>query len=202
MAKHLKSVLLSALPGLMVATATAARAGDLPDILHQRIVAATPNQVWQAFTTSAGAETFFARKAVIDPRIDGEYSILFFPDNEPGRRGAENMRILAIEPAEHRLVYSWNSPPVYAYTRNQRTVVEIELSPAGDNATLVKLRHFAFGDTEEWGQIRTYFDGAWNVVLNRLEYRFNKGPIDWDRVAEIDGLTFSGPRAAGEESER
>lgn len=193
MANPLKAILYCATTGLMATTATAAYADDPPDILHERVIPALPEQVWQAFTTSEGAATFFSRKAVIDPRVDGEYSILFFPDNPPGKRGAENMRILAIEPDQHRLVYTWNSPANYAHTRNQRAVVEVELSPAGDNATRVKLRHFAFGDTHEWQQIRDYFDGAWTVVLNRLEYRFENGPIDWDHVSEIEGLTYSGP---------
>lgn len=193
MANLPKSVLMSALGGLIFATASPVAAGEVPEILHERTIAASAAKVWQAFTTSAGAESFFARKARIDPRIDGEYSILFFPDNEPGLRGAENMRILAIEPDEYRLVYTWNSPAIYAHTRNQRAVVEIELSPEGEKATHLKLRHFAFGDTEEWAEIRRYFQGAWNVVLNRLEYSLAHGPIDWDRVAEIDGLQYSGP---------
>ena len=59
-------------------------------------------------------------------------------------------------------------------------------------ATRVQLRHFGWGTGEEWLATRDYFAGAWEVVLNRLEYRFARGPVDWDRIGEIDGLLYSG----------
>ena len=169
-------------------------AAERPEALEfERTVAAPAAHVWEAWTTAAGARTFFSRDAVVEPCVDGEYSILFFPANPPGRRGAEGMRILALEPEVRRFVFSWNAPPLYPAVRAQRTLVQVTLTVAGPAETHVHLRQFGWGEGPEWWAAREYFAGAWEVVLNRLEHRFEHGPVDWERIAEIDGLVYSGP---------
>ena len=158
-----------------------AAAAEPAPIEVNRLLDVPIEKAWASWTTMDGLERFFAREAIVEARVDGEYSVLFFPDNPPGSRGAENMRIVAIEPP-NRLMFTWNSPTFFAPTREQRAIVEIFLQPAGPGRTQLTLRHFAFGRGGQWAGIRKYFDGAWPVVLDRLAYSYANGPIDWDDV--------------------
>src|SRR5688500_15248923 len=66
--------------------------------------------VWAWWTTEAGIKSFLSAGARIDPRVDGEFDVLFSPDSPPGHRGAEGLRIIAFEPSR-RFVFTWNAPP-------------------------------------------------------------------------------------------
>ena len=79
-------------------------------IVGEVIVSAPVEEVWQAWATAEGAETFFAPRCHIEPRPGGAYEILFEPDAEPGSRGAEGMMVMALQPP-WMLAFTWNQPP-------------------------------------------------------------------------------------------
>jgi uncharacterized protein YndB with AHSA1/START domain len=165
---------------------------ELAPIYIHRCVDADIQSVWQSWTTADGVRAFFSRDAIVEPRIDGEYSVLFFPENPKGLRGAENMRVVAIEP-ENRLLVTWNNPPRFETIREQRALVEYRLSNK-ECGTLIRIKHFGWGQSEEWSQAREYFQGAWETILRRLEYSYEHGPLDWDNLPEH--LWYRGPGAA------
>ncbi len=147
------------------------------------VIAASLDAVWNAWTTESGIRTFFARGGNIELWPDGHYEIFFFPDNEPGMRGAEGTRILIVEPRK-RLVFTWDAPPKWPDIRSQRTVVEIRLHAEGQSKTRIKLHHAGWGDGEDWIAVYDYFDAAWSVILRRLQYSFEHGPVDWDNLSD------------------
>lgn len=153
-----------------------------------RVLNVPIEKAWSSWTTSDGIQGFFAREAIVDAKIDGLYSVHFFPENAAGSRGAENMRIVAIEPP-HRLMFTWNSPTFFGPVRDQRSIVEVFLEDTGSQQTRLTLRQFGWGRGGQWPHIRKYFDGGWRTVLDRLEYSYAHGPIDWDHVPE--GLLYS-----------
>ena len=55
-------------------------------------------EVWRVFTTSEGAEEFFAQKANIRLAIGGPYEIQFDPKNE--QSGTKGLKILSYAPEE------------------------------------------------------------------------------------------------------
>jgi hypothetical protein len=65
-----------------------------------------------------------------------------------------------------------------------RTVVDLAFARNDDGTTTVRLRHSVWGQGSDWDEVFAYFDGAWDVVLKRLAYRFDQGPVDWDNLAE------------------
>jgi uncharacterized protein YndB with AHSA1/START domain len=136
-------------------------------------------EVWQAWTTAAGITTFFASAGNVELRVDGPYEIFFNPEAEPGKRGGEGMRILAFQPPQ-MLSFTWNAPPHLPNVRQQRTHVVVRLKELTPNQTRVTLAHDGWGEGEEWDQAFAYFSRAWSeVVLPRLKYRFEVGPVDW-----------------------
>src|SRR5262249_3083885 len=84
---------------LLVVTTTA-RADADKDLRKEVVVAAPVADVWAAWTTNAGARTFFARGSNIELKRGGAYEILFFPDAPPGSRGAEGLHVLAFVPTD------------------------------------------------------------------------------------------------------
>ena len=141
---------------------------------------ASIDQAWEAWTTDKGAQTFFGPLCRIDPRPHGVYEIFFNLDAEPGRRGGEGMLVLAVQP-KTMLVFTWNAPPELPTVRGQMTSVIIRLRGVDAGYTLVSLRQDGWGEGGEWDAAFNYFIQAWKgVVLPRLKYRFDVGPIDWN----------------------
>ena len=149
------------------------------------LVDAGINEVWDAWTTEEGIKSFFAPGCHVDLRVDGLYEIFFAPDNPPGERGGDGMRLMVIEPGK-MLSFTWNAPLHLPDVRGQRTHVVLWFDDAGGGRTKVTLRHDGWGEGEEWDKAFEYFEKAWlEAVLPRLEYRFSVGPVDWDNPPRL-----------------
>lgn len=150
------------------------------------VVPAGVDAVWQAWTTSEGLTSFFAPEAVVEARVGGPFHIHMDPGAQPGLRGADDMRILAIQP-KRMLSFDWNAPPSLPQARQQRTFVIVRLQPVDATTTRVTLHHTGWGDGGEWDQAYQYFDRAWGHVLGGLKTRFEQGPRDWRPwLAQLD----------------
>jgi uncharacterized protein YndB with AHSA1/START domain len=142
------------------------------------VVAATLDQSWDAWTTREGITSFFAPDARIEPKPGGAFQIYFNPLGEPGMKGADNMRFMALQPKK-MLSFDWNAPPHLPAARGQFTFVVVRFDQTGPKETRVTLHHTGWGDGGEWDQAYTYFDRAWGSVLANMKKRFDSGPIDW-----------------------
>ena len=161
----------------LIAVAASAHA-DERAIDKQVVVAAPIEAVWQAWTTRDGIRSFFAPDAEIDARVGGAFHIHMDPLAEPGMKGADEMRYMALQ-RPTMLSFDWNAPPSLPQARAQRTFVVVRLAPVDANTTRVTLHHTGWGEGGEWDQTFAYFDRAWGYVLGNLKTRFEKGPQDW-----------------------
>ncbi len=135
-------------------------------------------EVWRAWTTSEGVVEFFAPEARIEARPDGAYTVIMDPYAPPGMKGADDMKVLAVDP-ERLLSFTWNAPPSLPEARRQRTVVILRFAKEG-GGTRLTLSHLGWGETGEWPKARAYFERAWPRVLANLQARFDSGkPQDW-----------------------
>ncbi len=160
-------------------------------IQKEAIINATIENVWDAWTTSKGAEAFFAPKANIKLGIGGPYELYFDPDAPEGSRGSEGMKILSFLPME-MLSFDWNAPPQYPTVRgDQHTWVVVQFNAIDSSKTRIRLSHVGWKEGDEWNKVFQYFKRAWDVVLARLEYRFSTGPTDWnDRYSPPKDRTY------------
>jgi len=142
------------------------------------VIAATPEQAWQAWTTREGITSFFAPDAKVEPRVGGAFEVYINPYAEPGMKGADDMRFLALQPPR-MLSFTWNAPPSLPEARQQRTFVVVRIHPVNERETRVTLHHTGWGDGGEWDKAYAYFDRAWGNVLGSLKKRFETGPVDW-----------------------
>ena len=142
------------------------------------VVEATLDQVWDSWTTREGIIGFFAPDAKIEPRVGGAFQIYIDPLAEPGMKGADEMRFMALQPKK-MISFDWNAPPSLPEARAQRTFVVVRFEPLGEKQTRVTLHHTGWGDGGEWDKAYAYFDRAWGSVLANLQKRWTQGPQDW-----------------------
>ena len=146
-------------------------------------VAATLDQAWDAWTTREGITSFFAPDAKIEPRVGGAFQIYFDPLAQPGLKGADDMRYMAVQPKK-MISFDWNAPPSLPEARQQRSFVVVRFEPLADKLTRVTLHHTGWGEGGEWDKTYTYFDRTWGFVLGNLKKRFDAGPQDWTQWLE------------------
>lgn len=142
------------------------------------IVDATLDQAWDSWTTREGIVSFFAPDAKIEPRVGGAFHIYIDPLAQPGSKGADDMRYMALQPKK-MLSFDWNAPPHLPAVRAQRSFVVVRFEPVGEKQTRVTLHHTGWGEGAEWDQAYAYFDKAWGGVLVNLQKRWKQGPQDW-----------------------
>jgi uncharacterized protein YndB with AHSA1/START domain len=143
----------------------------LSRVVHKEaLVAASPAQVWTAWTTSAGIMAFLGADARIDARVGGLFEIYFDPAAAVGERGSEGCRFLAVEPGRF-FTAEWNAPPQLPTIRPLHHLVTVALEPEGEG-TRVRLDALGFGAGAEWTKTQQYFDNAWGMVLGALFRHF------------------------------
>lgn len=148
-------------------------------IFAEIIVTADIKDVWDAWTTADGIKSFFAPDCKIELQPDGMYEIYFDLEAPEGERGGEGVRVMAIQHLK-MFSFTWNAPTSLPEVRGQRTHVVIRFLPVVEGIK-VSLYHDGWGTGGQWEQAFEYFQKAWTViVLPRLKYRFDHGPIDWD----------------------
>jgi uncharacterized protein YndB with AHSA1/START domain len=163
--------LLAPLCALLVASAAGAQA-LAPDIVVTKVINAPVADVWKAWTTAEGIESFFAPKAAkVEPWAGGAFELWFGVTLPEGSRGSEGCKVHSVKPME-QFVFEWNAPPTIPVIRPLRTLVYLDFKPLPDNRTELTLRNFGYGDGEDWAKTKAYFAQAWPAVMGNLEKRF------------------------------
>ncbi len=143
-----------------------------PDIVVTKVINAPVAEVWKAWTTAEGIESFFAPKAAkVEPWPGGAFELWFGVNLPEGTRGSEGCKVHSVKAME-QFVFEWNAPPTIPVIRPLRTLVYLDFRPLPDNRTELTLRNFGYGDGEEWAKAKAYFERAWPSVMGSLEKRF------------------------------
>ncbi|MBV9267200.1 MAG: SRPBCC domain-containing protein [Acidobacteriaceae bacterium] len=155
---------------------TKSPAGSARVVRVEGNINASVSEVWRVFTTSQGAEEFFAQKANIRLAIGGAYEIQFDPKDE--RSGTKGLKVLSYLP-EEMISFEWNAPPEFPEVRNGGTWVVVEMRPIDAHQTHVSITHLGWKHGPEWDKAYVHFQRGWSELMNRLQTRFIRGPIDW-----------------------
>ena len=131
--------------GLALAVSLGAAQAAERAIEKEVVVNATLDQAWEAWTTREGIRSFFAPDAVVEPRVGGAFHIHMDPGGAPGMKGADEMRVMALQPKK-MLSFDWNAPPHLPEARAQRTFVVVRFAALDDKTTRVTLHHTGWGD--------------------------------------------------------
>ncbi|NIM10881.1 MAG: SRPBCC domain-containing protein [Candidatus Aminicenantes bacterium] len=154
---------------------------ETPLAIRKAVVVPAPvDKVWEAWTTTEGVTTFFAPKASVELAVFGDFEMYFDPKQPKGQQGSEGCKILSFITGE-MFSFTWNAPLSMPTVRQARTWVVLHFYPHESNHTRITLTHVGWKMGEEWQKALQYFNKTWEVVLGRLQYRFQKGPIDWKK---------------------
>lgn len=145
----------------------AAAGADIRSLVKETVVNASAMEVWSAWTTKEGIESWWGPPgARIELRVGGPFELYFLADAPAGAQGSEGCRFLSYVPGE-MLSFTWNARPDHPL-RTAYTWVVITFTEVVEGTTAVRLVHTGFLDGPDWDGYMAYFDDAWGRVLRRL----------------------------------
>ncbi|MSU49671.1 MAG: SRPBCC domain-containing protein [Opitutus sp.] len=150
-------------------TATVARADERAIVKSVRIEAPVA-EVWTAWTTPAGLNSFLGIDSAIELRPGGKYEFYFGPPAAAPNRGGEGCTVLSYLP-QRMLSFTWNAPPSFPAIRalGATTFVVLEFTSVGERATELRLTHLGWREGDDWDGVYAYFNQAWSMVLGALQ---------------------------------
>lgn len=149
-------------------------------------VPAAASDVWTAMTTSEGWRSWAAPVAQVDFRLGGIIETSYNPDATPGTPGNIRNEIIAYVPQRMYAIRNVQAPPKTAFDvptfQSLHTVILIE--PLDAARTRVSTIQPGYRSGEPWDTVYKHFawGNAW--TLEQLKTRFEKGPVDWKKMAE------------------
>ena len=142
-------------------------------LVHEGVVAAPVSEVWAAFTTKKGQESWMVAHSEVDLRVGGLMRTHYDPKGALGDPGTIENTIISFDPERMLSIRVTKPPekfPFPAAVRNMWTVIYFE--PAGPRATRVRIVGLGFGGDEESKKMRAFFDRGNAYTLKKLQERF------------------------------
>lgn len=150
------------------------QASAAPDaIVHDAVVNAPVNQVWDAFTTKDGIESWMAATGDVDPRVGGKMRVTHRKGADLDGETAIHQTILSVDPQRmlsFRTVKSPEDFPFAATIGRTWTVIYFEAIDA--NRTRVTAKMLGYGSDPELQKMRAFFEVGNKATLDALIKRF------------------------------
>jgi uncharacterized protein YndB with AHSA1/START domain len=135
------------------------------------LVPARPADVWQAFATSAGLNTWLWRDCTVDLREGGGW-IVHYPGGKTG-----GGTIVSFRDGQQMVLHAM-APEQFPEVRSVGTTAVFEFAPAGDR-TRVTLTQTGWKVGKEWDDAYEYLAAGNAQLLDQLYLRFARGPVKW-----------------------
>lgn len=162
-----------------VAVSTITEGDGSSTLVHEAVVEALAADVWQAVSTAEGWRTW----AVPVAWLDGDLlETSYAPGASPGDSTTIQQRIAALVPGRLLVFRTVKAPDGFPNFDTFRGVTHIiELEPAGEGRTRVRLTSAGYPDSEAGRQLLGFFREGNRVTLEQMRRRFASGPVDWSR---------------------
>ena len=137
-------------------------------------VPARLDDVWSAFTTQAGLQTWLWKDVRVDLRAGGDWLVEYTPTATGGGT------IVSFVPREE-IVMRALAPEQFPAVRAARTTAAFRFTAAGPAATRVTLLQTGWQTGAEWDAAYDYLAKGNAQLLTQLRQRFVSGPVDWSK---------------------
>lgn len=139
------------------------------------IVPASQQEVWTAFTTKEGMESWIAPSARVDLSLGGVWEV--------GYQGAQpgGGTILSYLPFEMLSLHAM-APETFPTVRKEGTIAVFFFERLGEKQTRVRIAQIGWKNGEEWDKAFDYLSRGNAILLNMLLKRFTNGPTDWKKL--------------------
>lgn len=141
-------------------------------LIVEVVVPAPLDQVWDAFTTRDGLQTWLWREVRVDLRTGGDWIVQYTPTATGGGT------IESFTP-RRELVVRAMAPEQFPIVRATRTRAAFRFAPADAGSTRVTLVQTGWQAGAEWDAAYDYLANGNAQLLAQLHTRFTKGPIAW-----------------------
>ena len=152
---------------------------DAPKALKfEVVVPAKIEDVWTAFTTSGGLNTWLWKDCTVDLREGGGWTVHY-----PG--GATGGGTIVSFQDGRQIVIHAMAPEKFPEVRRAGTTATFDFEALNDGTggdkTRVTLVQTGWKQGKEWDDAYDYLAGGNAQLLGQLNYRFTKGPIPWEK---------------------
>jgi uncharacterized protein YndB with AHSA1/START domain len=144
------------------------------ELRFQVVIPAPVEQVWQAFTTGEGLNTWLWSDCVVDLREQGDWLVRYPGGNTGGGT------ILSFTP-QREIVLAAMAPEKFPTVRKERTTAAFRFETVDTMKTRVSLIQWGWKQGEEWDNAYEYLANGNAMLLAQLYKRFVDGPIDWTK---------------------
>ena len=168
------SPILAWLP-LCLALSSPPCCADLPPLVSEAIVDATPDQVWDVWTTKQGIQSWMVPQADIDLRVGGKMRTHYDPKGTLGDAQGIEHTILAFDPKRMFAFKTVKCPETFPFKKAMEPVWNVVYMEAVDaQHTRVTVRCLGYGDDEESRKMRAFFAKGNAYTLELLKKLFAK----------------------------
>jgi uncharacterized protein YndB with AHSA1/START domain len=142
-------------------------------LVHEGIVAAPLDDVWTAFTTKEGQESWMVAHSEIDLKISGKMRTHYDPKGSIGDAKTIENTIICYDPKRMLSLKVSKAPDGFPFpnaVKNMWTVIYFEAN--SPMTTRVRIVGLGFGDDEESKKMRAFFDRGNAITLKKLQEKF------------------------------
>ncbi|MCC6407680.1 MAG: SRPBCC domain-containing protein [Planctomycetes bacterium] len=137
----------------------------------ERVVDASPAEVWKLYTTNAGAESWMVARASIEVAVGGVVKTSYDPQSNLADEGTIVTHVLAFEP-ERLWATRFEVPKAAAaLALAEATWVVLTFEPVDGGKTRVRCSHQGFGEGAEWDPVFAFFEEGNASELDALAKR-------------------------------
>lgn len=156
-------------------------------LCHEAVLPAPPDEVWRLFSTTEGLSSWVAPVAAIDLRIGGIWEASYRMDAHLGDQGNIRNRVLSYLPQRMLSIAVDSAPPGFPHPELiQRVWTVIELEPAGEGRTRVRVSMLGYGEGADYDELYAMFDQGNALTLRKLAERVRNGRTNWQNTASIE----------------
>ncbi len=147
--------------------------GDKSTLRHSAIVDGPVADVWTAFTTKEGLESWMVAQADIDLRVGGKMRTRYAAGGTLGDAETIENTILSFEPGKMISIRATKPPHSFPYqTVIQAMWTVVDFEEVAAHRTRVTVTSMGFGNDEESLKMREHFDKGNAWTLDKLRAKF------------------------------
>lgn len=154
-------------------TRNIAPAPGLNQLVHEAVINGTVGEVWKAFTTKAGLESWMVAQASFDLKVGGKMLTTYNKNAVLGDENTIENTIRAFQTERMLVIQCTKTPKGFPFAQSFMPTWSVcYFEPVDDKQTKVRLVGLNYGTDEESLKTRKFFEAGNNQVMQSLKKRF------------------------------
>jgi uncharacterized protein YndB with AHSA1/START domain len=146
-------------------------------VVHEGVIDASVEDVWDAFTTKAGIESWMVAHADITLTVGGKMRTTYNKDATLGDESTIENTILSYDPKRMLSIKATKAPKGFPFVKALQAMwTVIYFEPAGAGRTKLTVKSMGFTEDEQSQTMRKFFDAGNKQTMDKLAARFAKKP--------------------------